>query len=223
MNYCPNCHVHVDGALEKCPLCRETLTDHPEENPLYPDIHPSRAREKRTQQMDLLNLMGLVFALAALVLNLIFWQGTPWFLAAVVPIGYSWLTITTALHPSWFFGTRVFFQLIGLTAVFLMIDYLAGWQGWSVRIVLPFLLIGSNVAIDIYAYGHKSRWKDSLVYALLFAGLGCLPIVFWSTGVEKGSMLLPILSAVASALTVLGMLRFAVRTFVLELKKRFHV
>lgn len=88
--------------------------------------------------------------------------------------------------------------------------------------MFPFLLIGANVLIDVYAYSYKSRWKANLLYALLFAALGCLPIIFYAAGLT--TVLWPtILSTVASGLSLLGILRFAVRAFALEMKKRFHM
>lgn len=224
VNYCPNCRVSVDASLEKCPLCRQQLTDRPASNPMYPQVIRTKSGPKPRGgfYMDLMIFLSVVFVGAAIVLNIIYWRGTPWFLAVATPILYVWIVLRSTVFSDYYFGTRVFLQLLGLMAMFLSFDYVAGWTGWSIDIALPLLLLACNVLIDAYSGTFKSRWRDNLAYALLFAVLGFLPLILYAAHVTTDFFLM-LLSTVSSVVSVLGMLRFAFRSFARELKRRFHV
>lgn len=225
LNYCPNCHVFVDSSLADCPLCRQHLEDHPSENPMYPDVGQDVRPYRQPLHGfygDLLLFLSFVFTGTAIVFNIIYWRGTPWFLAVASPILYVWIVLRTFVFNEYYFGTRVFLQLLGLMAMFLSFDLVAGWTGWSINYALPLLLMVSNVLIDAYSGTYKSRWKDNLMFAFLFVVLGCLPLIFYCTHITNAFFPM-LLSTVASAVSALGMLRFAVRSFAQELKKRLHV
>lgn len=224
VNYCPNCQVSVDASLARCPLCRQELTDHPEQNSLYPDIRPRKDRRipLRSFYSDLMAFLSVLFIGASIVLNIIYWRGTAWFLAVAAPILYVWIVLITLVFSDYYFGTRVFLQLLGLMAMFLSFDYAAGWTGWSVNVALPLLLLASNVLIDTYSGTYKSRWKDNLAYALLFAILGCVPLILYLSHVTDAFFPM-LLATVSSIVSALGMLRFAFRSVWHELKKRLHI
>lgn len=222
LNYCDNCHVYVDGAMRLCPLCRKELTKTCDENSLYAPVQTAKHVDQRTFYQDLLIFLTFVFILGSIVINMVTWNGVPWFLAVATPILYTWIVLKSFVYSNYWFGTKVFLQLIGIMLMLVSFDYVAGWTGWSINWVLPFLLIGANVLIDLYAYAYKSRWKENLLYALLFVALGCLPLIFYATGLTTALWPM-ILSTVASVLSLLGIVRFAVRSFVLEMKKRFHM
>lgn len=224
VNYCPNCHVSVDASLAQCPLCRQQLTDTPAQNELYPDV---TSRKTETMPLhgfysDLMIFLSVLFIGAAIVFNIIFWRGTPWFLVIATPILYTWIVLRSSVFSDYYFGTRVFLQLLGLTAMFLSIDYVAGWKGWSVNIVLPLMLFVCNVLIDAYSGTYKSRWKDNLMYAILFAALGFVPLILYAAHVTDAFFPM-LLATVSSIVSALGMLRFAFRGAWRELKKRLHI
>lgn len=221
LNYCENCHVEVDSALARCPLCRAPLTDRPTGNLMY--ARPARAeRPRRTLYEDLLVFLSFGAVVGACIINLLTWDGNPWCVGVASVVICVWVFIKTWDDSKLPFGARMFLQGLGIVAVLLSIDYQMGYSGWCVNYVVPFFLIGLNAGIDLYAYVYKSRWVANLIFAFLFIVLGYVPLIFCWTGVAT-AWTPAVLSAVASSLTLLGTLRFAVRSFSLEMKKRFHV
>lgn len=220
VNHCDHCSVDVDAALSACPLCGKPLTETPAENGLYGLVRPDAPAE-RTFYRDLLVFLGIFFAAAALAVNLITWRGTLWFLAVAAVETCVWIQLRV-FSANYLFGTKVFLEVLSFCLLSFTFDYGAGWRGWSVSICFPLAVLGANVAIDLYAYWYKSRWKASLLYGLLFAALGFLPLFFYAAHMTDA--LLPmILCLVSSTLSLLGMVRFALRTLASELKKRFHM
>ncbi len=221
-NYCPECRVYVDDCLCRCPLCGKKLTEQPAENGLYPGLVQKHYIDRRSFSMELSLFLSLLFIGGAVVLNLIFWEGTLWFLAVAATVLYAWIlvgsTIFSEIHP----GGKCFLQLVGIMAMMLVFDYLSGWLGWSYEYVLPTLLVTCVIYIDFYSWIHKSKWRDNIVYALLFVGLGFLPLILYLNGLTHA--LAPvIMTTIGSGLTILGILKFTVRYIAGEMKRRLHV
>lgn len=222
-NYCPNCHVSVDPSLENCPLCRRHLTDTPSQDRMYPEPTDATSSVRpRDFFEDLLIFLSAAFLCGSVVLNIVYWQGKPWCLSVASLILYVWIVVWENVYRRYYFGTQVLTQLCGLTLVFVSFDISAGWTGWSLNHVIPVLLMTCNVLIDLYSGMYKSRWKDNLMYALLFAVLGFVPMILYFAKVTTAWLPMA-LAALSSTISILGMLRFAVRTLVQEMKKRFHI
>ncbi len=222
VNYCDICNVYVDEALSHCPLCAKKLTDTPAPNQLYPDVVQNDFIDKRSFTNDLFLFYTFLFIGGSILLNLIFWEGTPWFIVVAAAVLYAWIFVRVCIVSDVFPGAKAFAQMAGVMGLMLSIDYVSGWYGWSYEVILPFILTLGIVYIDFFSWIHKSLLRDNLVYAIIFVGLCFLPLIFYLTGITH--VLVPtLLSTIAGALTILGILRFTIRHLSTELKKRFHI
>ena len=79
MNYCDDCNVYVDDCLEYCPLCGKRLTEHPAENELYPHVNKKTYVDSRSLTTEYLSLATFLIIAICVVINLLTWDGTPWF------------------------------------------------------------------------------------------------------------------------------------------------
>jgi hypothetical protein len=222
VNRCEGCGVDVDGALKYCPLCGGQLAAASGENGLYPDVHEKTQIDRRSFTDDLSIFLTLLFIGGAVTLNMIFWSGTPWFLAVAAPVLYVWILVRHTIMSETYVGAKVFLQIGGVMGMMLAFDYMGGLYGWSYEVIFPLLLVAAIVYIDFYAWIHKSLWRDNLVYAIFFVALGCAPLALYLTGLTHAFAPM-LLSAVASGVTVLGLLRFTIRHLREELHKRFHI
>lgn len=222
LNHCDQCSADVDAALMHCPLCGTKLTDAPCENTLYPELIEKEFVDRRSLMDDTLLFVTFIFIVGSILLNIIFWNGVPWFMAVAAPILYTWIlvrvTILTDIYP----GHKALLNMAGIMGMMLAFDFVGGWHGWSYEIVLPFVLVAGLVYIDIYAWIHKTYWRDNLMYAILFIGLCFIPLALYFAGLSDA--LAPmLLSSIAGTVTILGILRFAVRRVRGEMRKRLHI
>ena len=222
LNYCPDCDVYVDDCLQRCPLCGKKLTDHPEPNAMYPDVHPKEYIDQHSFNSDLLVFFTFLFIGGSIVINMLTWNGIPWFISVATPIIYTWILVRTTILSDMSTGKKVLLQLVGIMGMMLAFDFTAGWTGWSYEYILPLLIVAAITYMDIYSYIHKSYWRDNLLYAIILVLISLIPIVFYFTGITH-TLVPMILSSIAGILTVLGILRFAVRRIGGEMKKRFHI
>jgi len=222
MNYCDTCRVYVDGSLRRCPLCGKTLTDHPDGETMYPDVERKQYIDRNTMRSDRYFYLAFFTIGGSALLNVIFWNGIPWFLAVLAVVVYLLVLLRVTIASDLFAGTKALCQMAALFAMFFSFDYMGGFLGWSYTYVLPFILGLGTAYIDFYAYFHKSRWRDNLVYAILFLLLGLIPLILYLTGVIH--VFWPMaLCTLASALTILGILKFTIKYLRAELAKRLHM
>lgn len=220
VNHCDHCNVDVDAALPECPLCHKPLTETPAENDMYGPVRP-QPRPRRTFYQDLLVFLSIFFVTGALAVNLLNWNGTPWFVAVAAMMLCVWIELRIVAGKL-LFGTKIFLQFLVICILTFTLDALTGWNGWSLRDCFPLAVLGSNVAIDLYAYHYKSRWRASLLYGLLFAFLGLVPLILYQSHVTDAA-LPAALCLISSVLSLLGMLRFALWTMGSELRRRLHI
>ncbi|MEA5004735.1 MAG: DUF6320 domain-containing protein [Christensenella sp.] len=222
MNFCDECCVYVDDCFEHCPLCGKQLTAKPAENELYPPISRKKYVDHHSLVMDYLLLATFVVITLCVAINIFTWNGTPWFLAVAAPTLYAWVLVKGTILSDWFAGAKVLLQMVTLIAMFMAFDFVGSRSGWSYQYMMPLILSLGIAYIDIYSYNHKSHWRGNMVYAILFVALGFIPLILHLSGVKQGFFLM-ILSTFASGITILGLLRFALRYFKAEMQKRFHM
>ncbi len=222
MNYCDICHAKVDPSLRSCPLCGKHLSNEPAPQRLYPTVSKRRYIDGRSLILDYLALCTLVIIGLCIIINLLTWEGKPWFLLVAAPVLYAWILVRVTIFSDLYAGIKVLLQMVGVFGLFLVFDYLSVFRGWSIEVMLPLILAGGIIVMDVFSYQHKSYWRNNLMYAILFVALGMVPLVFYL--LHWTHIAWPVvLSTVASGLTVLGLFRFAIRTLKYEFVKRFHM
>jgi hypothetical protein len=101
------------------------------------------------------------------------------------------------------------------------IDFLTGNRGWAVDYVVPFLIISGSAAISILSIIQPFKYTEYLIYLLITALLGLIPLAMLISGVAK--VFWPnAICVLYSLLTVLGVAFFTGRRFRLEIKKKLH-
>lgn len=221
-NRCAACRVDVDAGLANCPLCGAHLTDNPEENTLYPPLESLPEEKRRSFTEELYLFLSLVFIGGSVVLNIIFWDGILWCVSVAAVIFYAWIIIQFTIFSPKSGGVKIGCYMLGAMAVLAAFDYTAGYTGWCLNYGLPLILIAGLIAIDLYSFVHKSKWRDNLAFAIFYVILGAIPIILYFAKITT-AWLPTLLCAIAAGITVLGLIRFSVRYFAEEMRKRFHI
>ena len=172
--------------------------------------------------MEYMAFATFVVICLCIVVNLLTWDGHPWFLAVAAPVLYAWVLVYIVILSDKSAGLKTLLQVVTLTAMFIAFDYVGGGFGWSYEVMMPLLLAVGIAYIDLYSYYHKSYWRENLLFAFLLLLLGFIPLILYLSGIWIALIPL-ILSTFASAITVLGILRFAFRQLKSEIQRRFHM
>lgn len=223
MKACEACRVQVRTNSRRCPLCYGALVDvdGAVEAPRYPvpddawDVPASYNLAIR-----ILVFASVVLTGVAVLLNALLWRGSPWCLYVVGGVLFTWLLVKYVILGRVNIARRLTVLVLGSAAFAVLIEQLAGYFG-AVDYVLPFLFTAATTAITLILAIRHMRWQAYVIYQLITAVLGCVPLVLYF--VRVATVAWPsIASAAYSFITLIGMFIFADRRYKNELARRFH-
>ena len=147
MLYCKSCRVWVAGAHQRCPLCGGNLSGKREEAPSYPELPENRSFTKRLIQI--ISGAALTAAIICVAVNLLVPTGIWWSLFAVLGLGCGWLWAVVGIVKKAKLLNNIVWQLVLISGVAFLWDWLTGWRGWSVDYVFPSVCIGAMLAVNL--------------------------------------------------------------------------
>lgn len=218
MNQCPNCDVWTkDG---HCPLCGENLVEGGGAA-WYPYYDPE-LQKKRTNISRLAILLGALAVFICLAINIIVIPQFLWVFYVAIGVFYVVVSLTHTILSASHIGGKITAQVVSLTLVLLVIDFLSGDFQWSVNYAVPFLIVAGILVISIIILTVRLKWTSYLSFLLIMIALGFLPLVFFLSGLAD--VLWPSIIAAVFAVTVFTLLLlFANRSFMTQLGRRFHL
>lgn len=220
MNQCPNCDVWTED--EYCPLCRLALESPGERAAAWYPYYDPEAQKKRTNISRLAILLGTIAVLICFAINLIVIPQFLWVFYVVIGVFYILVSLSHTILSASHIGGKITAQVISLTIVLLVIDFLSGDMQWSVNYAVPFLIIAGILVISVIILKVRLKWTGYLSFLLIMIALGFLPLVFYLSGLA--TVLWPSIIAGVFAVTIFTLLLlFANRTFMTQLGRRFHL
>lgn len=221
---CPNCGCAIRGYKAACPLDNEPLT-------VTVDARAAEARdlfpatEQKTNRLLLIRLFAFI-SLAAFVTSVIldFTLDLPLNLPLMTLLGIvsSWSSIGAVVIRRRQVSKIVSWQVTILSLLLVAWDWILGWQGFSLNFAIPIILLAAQASLYILARALHLESGDYLVYLLLCALLGLVPLLFLIFGWVTVS-LPSVICVGVSLLMIAGALIFQGRTIKHELSKRLHI
>ena len=220
MKYCEKCKVSVEGERKRCPLCQRELRglggDEPETFPSVPTIYKSHHLFFR-----ILIFASVVAGVVSTIVNVMA-GGVWWSLFVLLGIGCMWAILAVAVVKRRNIPKNVLWQVVLLSLLGVLWDLLTGWRGWSITYVIPILYTAAILAMAVSARVLGLRLEDYLIYVVMDAVLGILPLLFLIFG--KLHTPLPSLICVGvSIIALAGLFLFEGERMRTELKRRLHL
>lgn len=223
MKYCNACKARVANPLEHCPLCYATLNAIGEEPEMdsYPDYHGAAKRYNLI--LRILLMLSVAAAVICLTINLLVSKSFLWSLLVIANIAYCWLAISTALRKRYSAGFKLLAQVFYLGALLVVIDQMTDTNvNWAYDYALPLLFCSAILTMTIVCLARRLRLREFILYFILIALLGFIPLILLGVGVMQTSWP-AIVSAVYGGLSLISLFVFADSATRMELKKRFHI
>lgn len=222
MPKCKNCHITIDDSTDTCPLCWHRIKDHYSEKAKpYPTYKKDVPIKRRIKNYRIFSFISICIVSLVLLVNILTWQGKLWSLYVIAGLGYAWLLVAHTILQRRHVGLKILVQLIAVSAIIIMIDQLSGWHRWSTNYVIPFLIIGSAISINIAVSTTEMRWPDYSIYQIIIMVVGLVPLIVYLFG---GATVLwtNVAAAFVSFVIFIALMIFKDKKFKQELKKRFH-
>ena len=202
MLHCKFCKVDVAGSHEHCPLCGGNLTGEPDAERTYPPAPPKSDFAKRFLQIA--TVVAACAGVICVAVNLLVTPQVWWSLYTLLGIACGWLWLTIGLLKKSNIKKSIAWQLIVISLLVLLWDAVTGWHGWSIDLVFPSIYTCALLAVMVLTRILHMPVRDYIIYAIMGAVLGVIPVIFILTGILH--VLIPSVICVAVSLIVIVML-----------------
>ena len=219
MKHCEKCKIDVRGSTKRCPLCQGRLTGESDEV-MYPKI--ATVLEKHELFIKLLILGTVTAGAAAVAVNLILPKTGLWSLFVVLGIICFWISLATAFKRRNNLPKNITSQVVIISLLCMLWDYITGWHGWSIDYVLPISCAAGMVSLGILARILPLPRGDYLVCMVMDIVFGNVPLIFFFLG--KTTVAIP--SVACAALSVVAfvfILLFEGGDIKEEIIRRIHI
>lgn len=222
MRYCPHCKVSVKGEWSSCPLCHNTLIideTQKEQTSSFSNVPLQFNREKAIRAFLRLSLVIVLLYFIAQY----FWTFQFFGLEYVVlGLMITWTNIVFLVRKWRNIAKAINYMLFFISLASIYIDYLRGWEGWSITFVVPILSISALIAMFISIRVVDLRVGDYVLYLQLAAIVGIAPLLFLIMDWVEHP-LPSIISVVFSFIMFVSVLIRYRRRLIQELQKRMHI
>ncbi|NJP40232.1 hypothetical protein HCH52_04115 [Oscillospiraceae bacterium HV4-5-C5C] len=239
--FCPYCRVSVRGQKSRCPLCGHAFApsdlvsgqqaepaapaataapaQSPEPADLWPKIPEHYNRHILLRALVFISVAAIIlaFAIFRLFPAPINW---PWFV--LLGVASMWLDVSNILLKRRNPVKVISWQLSIILLLGLLWDWGTDWHGWSLSYVLPISCSAAMLALYIIAKVQHMQVQDYLVYLLICAAAGLLPLLFMLLGLVH-PVLPSLISVVISLILIAAAFIFYWEEFRDEWRKRFHL
>lgn len=134
-----------------------------------------------------------------------------------------WLATTIGFFKRHNLLKNAMWQLVIVTGVSILWDFLTGWRGWSVDFVLPIVSMVILLAMVVISAVRHYPAKEYMIYLVMAAGYGLiLPLILLLFGAVQLEW--PSLIGIGVCfLFLIGIILFKWKEFREEMHKKFHV
>jgi len=221
MKYCSKCKTHITGSLTYCPLCQNELVVVNEKvEELYPTLY-----ENDTTNYMILKIFGfisVVVSILSIFINIIIPARILWSPIVVVTFGCLWISLLSAISKHKNILKYLLYQSIIISLFSMFLDYFTGRHGWAITFVIPVVFTLAMIVMYMLSKILRLQAGEYMIYLLLDALFGIIPILFLVTDSVKYTMP-SFICIMVSLISVMALIIFEGRAMLSELKRRLHI
>lgn len=220
MSKCIRCQVEILDETERCPLCDSVLEKTVEVENMYPDV---RIKSRKMSLISRIYLFCAILAEAVLIyLNVVLESQIWWCVITGLSLLYVYLVMRFAIIGKSGYKAKVtVLMMIGLSMV-IIIDFVAGYNGWSVNYVLPAGILLVDAGIVVLMIVNIKSWQSYLVWQIFMILCSLVPFILYLLKIVTKPGL-TVIAMGCSFFLFLGTVIIGDRRARVELKRRFHI
>ncbi len=220
MSKCIRCRVEILDETERCPLCDTVLEQTVEVENMYPDV---RIRSRKFALISRIYLFCAILAESILVACNFFMESQIWWSAITgLSFLYIYLLFRFAILGQSGYKAKVTVLVLIAISMMVVIDFVAGYNGWSVNYVLPSGILLVDAAIIVLMIVNNKGWQSYLMWQIFMILCSLVPLILYFAGIVTHPEL-TLAALGCSVFLFLGTVIIGDRRARVELKRRFHV
>ena len=220
MAECKTCKIEILDETEICPLCKSILVQTDELENMYPDARVHMRKLLRLSRIYLFCAIVVEGLLVAVDMNTpspFQWSSLTGFGLVAVYITLRYAILGRSGHQ-----TKIILMSVLAVLIAVGVDWVIGFDGWSLRYVLPGGIVAVDMGIVLAMIINRRNWQSYIMCQLVTILCSLIPALLTLTELVNG-ILIPFTPLAVSVLLFLGTMISGERRAWLELKRRFHI
>lgn len=186
---------------------------------LYPKI---RNVKKDNIAIKIMIVLSIIVAVTCLINNICTSRKYMWSFIVIIGIIYTWVTVMYSIHRNVNIASSVMVQLIAISILMICIDNIIGYDGWSINLAIPIIVMVANTTMFILTISSFHKYKYA-IYQLIIFVLSVIPLgilLFYDKIIT-----MPIFTIISSSIAVFTFVFSLIlcgKDIIEELDRRLH-
>lgn len=183
-------------------------------------IYPQKLNSKDNEiLLKIFLVISIIIGIILIVINKLTTPDIQWAAFANCGIIYIWITVIYSVKRNTNIAGHVLLQLIITSMAVLYIDDIIGFNGWSVSIAVPIILIVANVAMLILTMVSYKKYIRYAVYQLVIVLITLISILL----IIKNPNVLGVIAIAISIINLIISLILSYKDIKDEIIRKFHM
>lgn len=220
MSYCKNCNVEITDETDHCPLCKYVLEYGEDAEDSYPNARVAVRRFRFLENITF--FLSIVIGFILFFIDYMVNENVAWSLIAILAMLYGNVIIRFAILGRSGYVFKSISLVVLAVVILLGVDYLTGYNRWSLNYVLPSGILLIDIGIIVMMICNRRNWQSYMMSQIMMIVLSIIPVVLYVIGVSKVWQL-AMAAQTVSVFLFLGTLIIGDQRARDELKRRFHI
>lgn len=186
-------------------------------------LYPKITNVKKSRQItQLLLIITIIISIMLLVINYECSGKLNWSIVAIVGMIYAWISTIYALDKNVNLAAYTFLQMIELSILLVVIDFVFGFYKWSLNIGIPIVIMVSNFTMMIITLIKYKKYVKYAVYEIMILLFSIIYNIIISFMAES-SLILNLITLWCSFANLSFILALNAKSLKVELQKKFHI
>lgn len=121
---------------------------------------------------------SIIIAITLVIINKVTNPNVHWGALCNAGIVYIWTTVIYSIKKNTNIAGQVLLQTIAISIFTIYIDYVLGFEAWSVNYILPVIIIIANITMLILTIVSHKKYMRYAIYQLVICVWSLIPIYF---------------------------------------------
>jgi len=168
-------------------------------------------------------LISIIISIILMIINIFIDFTYKWSLLCISGIIYIWFTTLYSLKRNVNVASHVMIQMICISILTIVIDIILGYEGWSITLAIPIMVMIGNVTIMILTIIRRKKYIKYAVYQIIIFILSMIPLfILFKYNIQNYNLPTVVSSSIAGT-TLLLTLILCGKDLYNDMIRRFHI
>ncbi len=186
-------------------------------------IYPKKISiHKSDKIIQICLLVSILIAMLLIIINRLTTPNIPWAALTNSGIIYIWIVVMYSIKTRNNIAGHSLIQLLAVSVLTLYIDYRLGFDGWSLSIAIPIIVIVANMVMFVLTIVSYKKYIRYAICQLMIVIFSMLPLIFITNDIIENK----VLSIIAVSISCINFIITLILSFsdVKEaIIRRFHI